>query len=191
MRLKQKNIPTRPDRVPHLDARRVTYGESFGGTQFVVGSSCVPMMSGAHFWESLASKTGRAVWFPNIPLRLVAPSPEAAAKGLDVVTFITVPKTSKTEVRNLLRTVYNIGVDRVHTANYEGKKKRQGNHFYHRPDYKKVYVKLTERWFPPNGFAIQALDGDAEKGHKEKVSPVKSGNKPYWLVNEHDADGER
>ena len=56
-------------------------------------------MSGAQFWESLASKTGRAVWFPNIPLRLVAPSPEAAAKGLDVVTFITVPKTSKTEVR--------------------------------------------------------------------------------------------
>jgi len=148
-------------------------------------------MSGAQFWESLASKTGRAVWFPNIPLRLFAPSPEAAAKGLDVVTFITVPKTSKTEVRNLLRAVYDIGVDRVHTANYEGKKKRQGNHFYHRPDYKKVYVKLSERWYPPKGFAIQPIDGDVEKGHKPKVSPVKSGVKPYWLRNEHDADGER
>ena len=52
-------------------------------------------MSGARMWEALAEVTGRAVRFPNIPLRLVAPSPEAAAKGLSVVTFITVPSTSK------------------------------------------------------------------------------------------------
>ena len=52
-------------------------------------------MSGARMWEALADVTGRAVRFPNIPLRLVAPSPEAAAKGLSVVTFITVPSTSK------------------------------------------------------------------------------------------------
>jgi large subunit ribosomal protein L23 len=90
-----------------------------------------------------------------------------------------------------LQSVYGVGVDKVHTANYEGKKKRQGNHFYHRPDYKKVYVKLSERWYPPKGFAIQAIDGDVEKGHKPKTSPVKSGLKPYWLRNEHDGDGER
>ena len=51
-------------------------------------------MSGPAFWESLV-KAGRAVYFPNIPLRLVAPGPEAAEKGLNVVTFITVPSTSK------------------------------------------------------------------------------------------------
>lgn len=56
-------------------------------------------MSGARMWEALAEVTGRAVRFPNIPLRLVAPSPEAAAKGLSVVTFITVPSTSKVRPR--------------------------------------------------------------------------------------------
>lgn len=51
-------------------------------------------MSGPAFWESLV-KTGRAIYFPNIPLRLVAPSQEAAERGLNVVTFITVPSTTK------------------------------------------------------------------------------------------------
>ena len=54
-------------------------------------------MSGPAFWESLV-KAGRAVYFPNIPLRLVAPGPEAAEKGLNVVTFITKPSTSKVRV---------------------------------------------------------------------------------------------
>lgn len=51
-------------------------------------------MSGAAFWESLV-KAGRAIYFPNIPLRLVAPRADAAEKGLNVVTFITVPQTTK------------------------------------------------------------------------------------------------
>lgn len=59
--------------------------------------------AGARLWESLASKPGRAVFFPNIPLRLVAPTPEAAAKGLSVVTFITVPSTSKVRVEKSSR----------------------------------------------------------------------------------------
>jgi len=51
-------------------------------------------MSGPAFWESLC-KAGRTIYFPNMPLRLVAPSPEQATKGLNVVTFITVPQTTK------------------------------------------------------------------------------------------------
>lgn len=51
-------------------------------------------MSGPAFWESLV-KAGRTIYFPNIPLRLVAPNPEGLSKGLNVVTFITVPSTSK------------------------------------------------------------------------------------------------
>ena len=102
-------------------------------------------------------------------------------------------KSLQTEVRNLLQSVYKVGVQKVHTANYEGKKKRQGNYFYQRPDYKKVYVKLRERWYPPAGFAIQPIDGDPEKGHKPKRSPVKSGPKHYWLTNDdpEDADDRR
>ncbi len=80
--------------------------------------------------------------------------------------------------------MYGVGVDKVHTANYEGKKKRRGFHYYQKADYKKVYVKLRERWFPPPGFAVQAVDGDASKGHKPKTSPVKGGNQSHWLRND-------
>ena len=90
----------------------------------------------------------------------------------------------QTEVRNLLQSVYGVAVDKVHTANYEGKKKRRGFHYYQKADYKKVYVKLRERWFPPPGFAVQAVDGDASKGHKPKTSPVKGGNQSHWLRND-------
>ena len=47
------------------------------------------------------------------------------------------------------------GVERVHTANYEGKKKRDRGGFHRRADYKKVYVTLKERWFPPEAFRVK------------------------------------
>ena len=62
-------------------------------------------------------------------------------------------------MRNLLQSVYKVGVQKVHTANYEGKKKRQGNYFYQRPDYKKVYVKLRERWYPRLGLRSSPSTG--------------------------------
>mmetsp|Transcript_10105 Transcript_10105/g.16159 ORF Transcript_10105/g.16159 Transcript_10105/m.16159 type:complete len:183 (+) Transcript_10105:258-806(+) len=159
-------------------------------------------MSGPAFWESLV-KAGRTIYFPNIPLRLVAPNPEGLSKGLNVVTFITVPSTSKTEVRNFLQTVYKVGVERVHTINYEGKKKRYGNtnRFFNRPDYKKVYVQLTHKWFPPKGFAVKAAPPRMMKGKDGEeaqprpkgpppASPVKSGQKHYWLTNDHSKPGQ-
>jgi large subunit ribosomal protein L23 len=146
--------------------------------------SAVAAGRGAAFWQSLV-RPGRAVYFPNIDLRLVPPNAETNAheSGMDVVTFITKPAVTKVDVKETLEKVYGIGVSRVHTVNYEGKKKRRGNYFYHRPDYKKVYVQLRERWYPPKGFAVTALDGDVDKGHKVKKSPVKSGPKAYWLQN--------
>jgi|TARA_B100000401_G_scaffold344533_1_gene242504 large subunit ribosomal protein L23 len=146
--------------------------------------SAVAAGRGAAFWQSLV-RPGRAVYFPNIDLRLVPPNAEANAHevGMDVVTFITRPAVTKVDVKECLEKVYGVGVERVHTVNYEGKKKRRGNYFYHRPDYKKVYVQLQERWYPPKGFAVTAIDGDVDKGHKVKTSPVKSGPKGYWLHN--------
>ena len=55
-------------------------------------------MSGPAFWESLM-RAGRTIYFPNIHLRLVAPNPTAAKEGLNVVTFITVPQTTKARAR--------------------------------------------------------------------------------------------
>ena len=52
--------------------------------------------------------------------------------------------------------VHGIEVLRVDTANYEGKKKRnlERGTWFRKPDYKKVYVTLGERWFPPERFCV-------------------------------------
>ena len=92
---------------------------------------------------------------PNLRLRLNPPrfdTPEAAARGVDEVVFVTTPEVTKIEVRAFLERAHGIGVERVHTANYEGKKKRDRGGFHRRADYKKVYVTLKERWFPPEAF---------------------------------------
>jgi len=98
----------------------------------------------------------REIYFPNLQLRLVPPTEEARARGVEVATFITTPNVTKTEVKALLTQVHGIEVLRVDTANYEGKKKRnlERGTWFRKPDYKKVYVTLGERWFPPERFCV-------------------------------------
>ncbi len=91
-------------------------------------------------------------------------------------------------MKGYLKAVYDVEAKRVHTVNYEGKKKRssngKNNYFYRRADYKKVYVQLHEKWYPPTGFASSpaGADGDAEK-RREPLgkNAVKDGEKRYWL----------
>ena len=107
---------------------------------------------------SVARRLGRVVPLPNLRLRLNPPrfdTPEAAARGVDEVVFVTTPEVTKIEVRAFLERVHGVGVERVHTANYEGKKKRDRGGFHRRADYKKVYVTLKERWFPPEAFRVK------------------------------------
>jgi ribosomal protein L23 len=98
----------------------------------------------------------REIHFPNLQLRLVAPSEEARMRGLEVATFITTPNVTKTEIKTFLTDVHGIEVLKVDTANYEGKKKRnlERGTLFRKPDYKKVYVTLGERWFPPERFCV-------------------------------------
>ena len=73
--------------------------------------SAVAAGRGAAFWQSLV-RPGRAVYFPNIDLRLVPPNAETNAheSGMDVVTFITKPAVTKVDVKETLEKVYGIGV---------------------------------------------------------------------------------
>ena len=41
-------------------------------------------------------------YFPNLQLRLVPPTEEARARGVEVATFITTPNVTKTEVKAFL-----------------------------------------------------------------------------------------
>jgi large subunit ribosomal protein L23 len=108
---------------------------------------------------SVARRLGRVVPLPNLRLRLNPPrfdTPEAAARGVDEVVFVTTPDVTKIEVRAYLERALNVGVESVHTANYEGRKRRDRGGFHRRADFKKVYVTLTERWFPPEAFRVKA-----------------------------------
>lgn len=105
--------------------------------------------------SSVARRLRRIIPLPNIRLRLVPPTAADAVKGLDEVVFITTPDVTKTEIKAFLQTVCAVGVRDVRTANYEGKKKRDKGGFHRRPDYKKAYVSLTERWFPPAAFRVK------------------------------------
>eukprot|EP00213_Chloropicon_mariensis_P005147 CAMPEP_0197472310 /NCGR_PEP_ID=MMETSP1309-20131121/3518_1 /TAXON_ID=464262 /ORGANISM="Genus nov. species nov., Strain RCC998" /LENGTH=86 /DNA_ID=CAMNT_0043010791 /DNA_START=115 /DNA_END=375 /DNA_ORIENTATION=+ len=76
---------------------------------------------------------------------------ERVSKGLmpTQLKFRVVPSVGKLEIKNYLKSVYGLdNITRVHTANYQGKKKvlRTKNKiiYYRRPDYKSVTVELRQ-----------------------------------------------
>lgn len=56
--------------------------------------------------------------------------------------FKTTPDVNKLEIREFLEKVYRLPVISVHTAIYEGKKRRAGRAILQKPAYKKVWVKM-------------------------------------------------
>lgn len=53
-------------------------------------------------------------------------------------------RATKTDIRNAVHAIFHVEVDRVRTARYRGKLRRQGRFVGRRPDWKKAYVKLKE-----------------------------------------------
>jgi large subunit ribosomal protein L23 len=95
-------------------------------------------------WRRLPAVLG------NLPLRLL-PLSEAqlaavrSSGWLREAAFRTTPRTSKAEIKAFLEAVHGMPVERVHTINYLGAKKRgilpAGKPFFYREsDWKKAYV---------------------------------------------------
>jgi len=59
-------------------------------------------------------------------------------------TFIVLKKATRTEIKNAVELIFNVSVERVNVANYDGKIKRMGRNEGRTPAYKKAFVKLTE-----------------------------------------------
>lgn len=59
-------------------------------------------------------------------------------------TFQVDRRTTKSEVKKAVETIFDVKVEKVSTMNIIGKVKRQGLHSGKRPDWKKAIVKLTE-----------------------------------------------
>lgn len=59
-------------------------------------------------------------------------------------TFQVSRRTTKSEVKKAVETIFDVKVEKVTTMNIMGKIKRQGLNSGKRPDWKKAIVKLTE-----------------------------------------------
>lgn len=59
-------------------------------------------------------------------------------------TFQVDKRTTKSEVKKAIETIFDVKVDKVSTMNIIGKVKRQGVNSGKRPDWKKAIVKLKD-----------------------------------------------
>jgi len=60
---------------------------------------------------------------------------------------------SKHQIREAVEKVFNVRVDRIRTARFQGKMKKQGRNQGRRPDWKKAYITLKP------GHKIEFLEG--------------------------------
>jgi len=102
--------------------------------------------------RKLIPGTRLPIYFPNMVLKAMPLSEEgleAVSKGEmpPVLKFRTAPSVGKLEIKNYLRSIYGLDIKRVHTANYQGKKKqlrlRNKVLYYRKPDFKSVTVELN------------------------------------------------
>mmetsp|Transcript_15934 Transcript_15934/g.40592 ORF Transcript_15934/g.40592 Transcript_15934/m.40592 type:complete len:108 (-) Transcript_15934:160-483(-) len=103
--------------------------------------------------KAVSGATRLPIYFPNMLLNampLDKAGLDAVAKGLmpPQLKFRVVPSVGKLEIKNYLKTIYGLDVKRVHTANYQGKKKtirtKSRIIYYRKPDYKSVTVELNQ-----------------------------------------------
>jgi len=60
------------------------------------------------------------------------------------VAFKVLRDANKIEIKDAVEKIFKVKVESVRTANFHGKKRRQGRYSGRRPDWKKAYVTLKE-----------------------------------------------
>ncbi len=60
------------------------------------------------------------------------------------LTFKVSRDANKIEIKDAVEKIFKVKVESVRTANFHGKKRRQGRHVGRRPDWKKAYVTLKQ-----------------------------------------------
>ncbi len=65
-------------------------------------------------------------------------------ENLRTVTFKVLRDANKIEIKDAVEKIFKVKVQSVRTANFHGKKRRQGRYTGRRPDWKKAYVTLKE-----------------------------------------------
>jgi large subunit ribosomal protein L23 len=65
-------------------------------------------------------------------------------ENLRTVTFKVLRGANKIEIKDAVEKIFKVKVQSVRTANFHGKKRRQGKYEGRRPDWKKAYVTLKQ-----------------------------------------------
>ncbi len=63
-------------------------------------------------------------------------------EDLRTVAFKVLRDANKIEIKDAVERIFKVKVQSVRTANFHGKKRRQGRYTGRRPDWKKAYVTL-------------------------------------------------
>jgi large subunit ribosomal protein L23 len=64
--------------------------------------------------------------------------------NLRTVAFKVLRDANKIEIKDAVEKIFKVKVQSVRTANFHGKKRRQGRYSGRRPDWKKAYVTLKQ-----------------------------------------------
>lgn len=65
-------------------------------------------------------------------------------ENLQTVTFKVLRDANKIEIKDAVEKIFKVKVESVRTANFHGKKRRQGRYSGRRADWKKAYVTLKQ-----------------------------------------------
>ncbi|NLT66238.1 MAG: 50S ribosomal protein L23 [Acidobacteria bacterium] len=65
-------------------------------------------------------------------------------EGNRTLAFRVVRDANKIEIKDAVEKIFKVKVESVRTANFHGKKRRQGRYSGRRPDWKKAYVTLKQ-----------------------------------------------
>ena len=65
-------------------------------------------------------------------------------ENLRTIAFKVLRDANKIEIKDAVEKIFKVKVQSVRTANFHGKKRRQGRYTGRRPDWKKAYVTLKQ-----------------------------------------------
>ena len=65
-------------------------------------------------------------------------------ENLQTLAFKVLRDANKIEIKDAVENIFKVKVESVRTANFHGKKKRQGKYVGRRSDWKKAYVTLKD-----------------------------------------------
>lgn len=104
--------------------------------------------------------------------------------NIQEIALKTIPSATKVEIKRVLESLYGFEVEKVHTLNMDGKKKKRGGILIAKPDYKKAYVTLKKPLsINPNLFPISLIMENKKITDKQSKSSVveEAPTKTHWL----------